>query len=326
MVRGFVMVNVLIVGGAGFIGSHLVRDCLSRGDKVTVLTRASTDIWRIEDILDRLTLVRLNLTDTEALMTALRHQPPQRVFLLGAVTRFATANNDLADVAEAMRVNLDPLRAILEALGRMDVPPQSVVRTGTLAELSSDPGIARSATREWPETTYGLSILAGTHYLRIWRDRCGIPAVTARLSLTYGGGQSPDFLVPGAIRQGLAGTPMMPRQPDARRDLIHVDDVIEALQLVADNADRLPPVVNVSTGRPIRTGDLAARIARLTGHKPPPEPAKTGAGNRVSAPPSKELRALGWRPRVSLQQGLRQVIAWERARKTDNRHPERRSA
>lgn len=320
------MGNVLIAGGAGFIGSHLVRDCLSRGDKVTVLTRPSTDIWRIEDVLDQLTLVRLNPTDGGALATVLRRRPPQRVFLLGAVTRFDAGDAGMADIAQAMRVNLDPLRVMLEGLAGMETPPQAVVRAGTLAELASDPGVARSATREWPETTYGLSILAGTHLMRLWRARSGVPAVTARLSLTYGGDQSTDFLVPDAIRHGLRGDPMVPRQPDARRDLIHVDDAVAALQLIADNAARLPPVVNVSTGRPIRTGDLTARIARLTGHAAPPEPASAGKGNRVSAPPSKELRALGWRPRVSLQQGLRQAIAWERARETTESHRERRSA
>ena len=320
------MVHVLIAGGAGFIGSHLVRDCLSRGDKVTVLTRTSTDLWRIEDVLDRVTLVRLNLTDGGALAVALRRRPPQRVFLLGAVTRFDEGDTGLADIGQAMRVNLDPLRFMLEGLAQLDTPPRAVVRTGTLAELSNDPGIPRSATREWPATTYGLSILAGTHLMRIWRARSAIPAVTARLSLTYGGDQSPDFLVPGAIRQALKGDPMVPRQPDARRDLIHVDDAVAALQLIAEHASALPPVVNVSTGRPIRTGDLTARIARLTGHEPPPEAASGGADNRVSAPPSKELRVLGWRPRVSLQQGLRQAIAWERARDQTETRPERRSA
>lgn len=308
------MVNVLIAGGAGFIGSHLVRDCLSRGDKVTVLTRPTTDLWRIEDVLDQLQVVRQNMTDGATLAAALRRRPPQRVFLLGAVTRFDEGDTGLADVDLAMRVNLDSLRIMLDALARLDTPPEAVVRAGTLAELSSDPGIARSATREWPTTTYGLSILAGTHLMRIWRERSGIPAVTARLGLTYGGDQSPDFLVPGAIRQALEGAPMAPRQPDARRDLIHVDDAVAALLLIADNAARLPPVVNVSTGRPIRTGDLTARIAQLTGHRPPREPPPTGERSRVSAPPSKELRALGWRPRVSLQQGLRQAIAWERNR------------
>lgn len=321
------MVNVLIAGGAGFIGSHLVRDCLSRGDKVTVLTRPSTDIWRIEDVLSRVTLVRVNMTNERALTTVLQRHPPQRVFLLGAVTRFESGDAGLDDIAQAMRTNLDPLRAMLAALAQMGTPPQAVVRAGTLAELSNDPEVARSATREWPASTYGLSILAGTHLMRIWRDRSGIPAVTARLSLTYGGDQSEDFLVPGAIRQGLAGDPMVPRQPAARRDLIHVDDAVAALQLIADHAAELPPVVNISTGRPIRTGDLAARIARLTGHEPPPEPAAmAGADNRVSAPPSKELWALGWRPRVTLQQGLRQVIAWERARALSATRRERRSA
>ena len=320
------MVNVLIAGGAGFIGSHLVRDCLSRGDKVTVLTRPSTDIWRIEDVLSRVTLVRVNMTNERALTTVLQRHPPQRVFLLGAVTRFESGDAGLDDIAQAMRTNLDPLRAMLAALAQMGTPPQAVVRAGTLAELSNDPEVARSATREWPASTYGLSILAGTHLMRIWRDRSGIPAVTARLSLTYGGDQSPDFLVPGAIRQALKGDPMVPRQPDARRDLIHVDDAVAALQLIAEHASALPPVVNVSTGRPIRTGDLTARIARLTGHEPPPEVASGGADNRVSASPSKELRALGWRPRVSLQQGLRQAIAWERARNQTETRSERRSA
>ena len=281
------MVNVLIAGGAGFIGSHLVRDCLSRGDKVTVLTRPSTDLWRLEDDLSRLTVVRMNTTDERALATVLQRRPPQRVFLLGAVTRFENGDAGLDDIAQAMRTNLDPLRAMLAALAQMDAPPQAVVRAGTLAELSGDPDLARSATREWPASTYGLSILAGTHLMRIWRTRSGIPAVTARLSLTYGGDQSDDFLVPSAIRQGLAGDPMVPRQPAARRDLIHVDDAVAALQLIADHAAALPPVVNVSTGRPIRTGDLAARIARLTGHNPPSEAATAaGAENRVSAPPS----------------------------------------
>ncbi|MBA4490904.1 NAD(P)-dependent oxidoreductase [Paracoccus sp. S1E-3] len=309
------MVNVLIVGGAGFIGSHFVRHCLSRGDRVTVLTRPGTNIWRIENELSRLTLARVNVTDDQALATVLRRQSPQRVFLLGAVTRFETGDAGLDDVMGAIHTNLDPLHAMLSALGQMAKPPQAVVRAGSLAELMHDADVARSAARKWPVSTYGLSILTGTHLMGIWRARSAIPAVTARLSLTYGGDQSNDFLVPGAIRQALAGEPMEPREPAARRDLIHVDDVVAALQLIADHAAELPPVVNVSTGRPIRTGDLAARIARLTGHAAPPEPvAPAGANNRVSASPSKELRALGWRPRVTLQQGLRQVIAWERAR------------
>ena len=90
-----------------------------------------------------------------------------------------------------------------------------------------------------------------------------------------------------SIRQGLAGDPMVPRQPAARRDLIHVDDAVAALQLIADHAAELPPVVNISTGRPIRTGDLAARIARLTGHEPPPEPAASAGWSKNPSGPNR---------------------------------------
>ena len=299
------MTRTLITGGTGFIGSHLVRDCLRRGEEVTILARPDSDTWRLDGVLDQVAIERLDPRDAPALRAMLMRLLPERVFLLAAATRF-DRRDGLRDMDRALRANVEPLRILLDELARLAQPPQAVIRAGTLAEIST--------THREPGSIYGLSILMGTHLLRIWREWTAIPSVTARLSLTYGGDQSTEFFVPGAIADALSEGLAPPRRPGALRDLLHVDDAVAALQLIADHAADLPAVLNVSTGAPHRLGDVAALIADIAGQPLTIAAGSEGAGDVVSAPPAPELVALGWVPRVSLPKGLAQVFDWESER------------
>lgn len=299
------MTRTLITGGTGFIGSHLVRDCLRRGDEVTILGRPDSDTWRLDGVLDRVALERLDPRDPAALRAMLARLRPQRVFLLAAATRF-DRRDGLRDMDRALRANVEPLRILLDELAAMAEPPRAVIRAGTLAEIST--------AQNDPGSIYGLSVLMGTHLLRIWREWTGIASVTARLSLTYGGDQSTAFFVPGAIADALSAGLVPPRRPDALRDLLHVDDAVAALQLIADHAADLPAVVNVSTGAPHRLGDVTAIIADIAGQSLMVDAGGEGGSDIVSAPPAPELTALGWAPRVALSDGLAQVFDWESER------------
>ncbi|MFD1795024.1 NAD(P)-dependent oxidoreductase [Paracoccus aurantiacus] len=311
------MVRVLITGGTGFIGAHLVRDCLKRGDDVSVLTRPGSDLWRLEDVLPQIRLHTVDVLDPRAVKKVLDAENPQRVFLIAAATRFRRKSG-LGEVDQALRANVDPLRIMLDAISDLPDPPAAVVRTGTLAEISTD-----TAVEDAPANIYGLSLLMGTHLQRIWREWTGIPAVTARLCLTYGAGQSEDFFIPEAIAKALNGRFEAPRQPGARRDLLHVDDVVAALQLIADHAGELPATINLSTGDPQRLGDVGDIIATLTGQSETAlsqvVSADQGADDIVSCPPSAELASLGWMPRVTLREGIAQVIDWQRERDATSR-------
>lgn len=307
------MTRVLITGGAGFIGSHLARDCLRRGDQVTILTRAGSDPWRLADLRGRIRVEAVEPCDTRGLVHLVGQIRPQRVFHLAAATRIAE-RVAMTDLSHAMISNFEPLRTLIDALRRLDQPPKAVVRTGTLAEYGQAACIRQADSPERPDDAYGFSAVAGTHLLRMARLRLGLPAVTARLCLTYGGGQSGDFLIPDMIRKGLDGNSPRLRRPHARRDLIHVSDVVAALQLVADNAATMPPVVAVSTGQAVPMQAVAEIIAGLlAGRSPAPreivdDPAEP---QTLSCAPSPELLDLGWRPAVPLNKGLRDTVNWE---------------
>lgn len=295
------MARTLITGGTGFIGSHLARDCLRRGDEVTILARPDSDVWRLDGSLDRVALHRQDPMDAKALRELLARSRPQRVFLLAAATQIRRSDG-LRDMDFALRANVEPLRLILDELAAMAETPSSVVRTGSLAEIGT--------AAEEPADIYGLSILMGTHLQRIWRDWTGIPAVSARLCLTYGGDQTTSFFIPGAVAEALSGTVAPPRRPDALRDLLHIDDVVTALQLISDNAAKLPATVNVSTGTPYRLGEVAAMIADIAGQSiATADPGEST--DVVSSRPTPELLELGWSPRIPLREGLTQMFDWE---------------
>lgn len=307
------MARVLITGGTGFIGSHLVRDCLRRGDQVTVLSRPNSSHWRLESVLSKIDLRPSTLYDQAELLSVLDEVRPHRIFHLAAATRIPQRAS-LSDLEHGLICNVEPVRILINAMRKLKLSPQAIVRAGSLAEIGESDGIATPDSCERPADAYGLSALMCSHLLRIARERVGMPAVSARLCLTYGGDQSGEFLIPDMIRKGLSGISPRLRRPQARRDLIYIDDAVAALQLIADHAATLPPVVTVATGQPVAMSQTAGLIADLLGRpattKTPPaagEPAST-----LSSQPSPELVDLGWKPRMTLANGLRRTIEWER--------------
>lgn len=303
------MPGVLVTGGTGFIGSHLVRACIARGDRVTVLTRPDSDVWRLADLDGRYALLRL---PPERFAGAARDLAPAQVFYLSAQTRFRNPGSPAA-LAGAIRQNLEPLVAMVTALA--DTPPAAFVRAGTLAEFGAAPAPYGDDGPERPVGAYGLSALLATHYLRAVRTLAGMPAVTARLCLTYGSGQSPDFLVPRLLRAAAAGQPEILRHPAAQRSLLHVDDVVAALLVIADHAPRLPPIVTVSDDRSITMANLAREIESIKSHCAArmTDPG-AGTADQVVAAPSAALIELGWTARIDRRLALRRLLEHEENR------------
>jgi nucleoside-diphosphate-sugar epimerase len=307
------MARVLITGASGFIGSNLARACLQRGDEVSAVVRPRSSVARLAGIGSRIGLYRLDLADARALGNCLAKTRPEIVFHAGARTRFEN-RPDLQDLAASVEENVTPLVALLSALATCDCPPRSFVRTGTIAEYGDCATPYTETARERPTGSYAASLLAGTHYLEMAQPRLPFLAVTARLALTYGPGQSESFLIPRAISQLLSGQKVSVRSPLDRRDLIHVDDVTRALMMLGDTPEDAGPVVNVGTGHAPTVAEVMQTLIKLTG---------AGAGlvnfgDQTGDPVELIVSAerirdrLGWSPEIQLQDGLERTVKWAR--------------
>ena len=301
----------LLTGGGGFIGSHLARRLISRGAQVHLMIRHGTSLHRIGDLIDQVVVDYVDLRDEDGVRRAVHTANPEFVF------HFATPSRGLGgqDVVSARR-SVDeivvPLISLIEAAGDMPRPPRAFIRAGTIAEYGAAPMPFRENQLPQPKTAYGAAMLAGTQLLHTLQPGLAFPVVTTRLALTYGAGQSETFLIPKLVSACLAGEPIRIERPDDRRDLIHVDDVVDAMLAVGETSAVEPGAINVSTGIAPSMREVAAEIVASTRCDPALiEQNRQTIGksaNVLSADPARARRMYAWAPRIGLQAGLSRLV------------------
>ncbi|MBH0113719.1 NAD(P)-dependent oxidoreductase [Novosphingobium sp. YJ-S2-02] len=306
----------LVTGAAGFIGAHLCKRLLARGEKVHALVRPSTRLDRLDGLLDALTFHRVDLVDAAGLQAALAAIAPTCVYHLAAQTRPETGSPFIA-LRRAAEANLSATLTLVEALTALATPPRVMIRAATIAEYGPADMPCREDALARPATAYGAGMLATTAAIGVLTGTMPFPVINARLALCYGAGQSRAFLVAEAVDALLAGRPITLTRPEDRRDLIHVEDAVSGLVALADTVPADCPIVNIASGIAPRMDDVMARICDLAGADPrllrvtPAAP-----GNKPSvlhASPELARRRLGWHAAITLEDGLRHTIAAHRA-------------
>jgi nucleoside-diphosphate-sugar epimerase len=299
--------RVLVTGGGGFIGSHLVRRCMAGGHEVHVLLRPTSDGARLADLASSVRVHRAILSDSRAVRACLDEARPTHIFHLangvggrhdGGVAGAAQSVDDLSDFLRFMA-----------DIATLDVPPAIVVRTGSVAEYGGTTSACHEDQREHPGSAYAAALVAGTHYADMVARTAGFPIVTARLSLVYGPGQAHDFLVPGLLAACLTGQPFVIQRPLDQRDIVHVIDVVDALCRLAVAPVAGAEIFNIGSGEAIEMGQLADRIAVLAGvdpmrivHRPQGDPT-------ILRPGIERIRMrTGWAPRIRLDDGLAELV------------------
>ena len=313
--------QVLVTGATGFLGTHLIQRLLADGARVHALVRP--DSPRRKDLAadTRVTCLLADLRDEAALDACLTATSPDVVFHLGAVTagrRRADAVGSAA-VLESYEVNVTGTVRLLLALGRAH-SSATVVRTGGLEEYGTGPLPYVETQREAPVSPYSATQTAATHLGHALARQVGVPFVTIRPALTYGPGQSATFLIPALIAACLRGQSFDMTRGEQTRDLIYVDDVVEALVAAATArvADR---IVNVGSGLEYRMRDVAELIVRLTGAVGQVRigalPDRPGDLPRLVCDPQLARELLDWQATTSLEDGLARTIAAYRRQASD---------
>ncbi len=303
------MAKALVTGGAGFIGSHLVRALLERGHQVRVLDNLTTGR---EENLEALA-VDLRIGDIRhpsAVTQAVRDV--DFVFHLAALVSVAES---VADPLGCYAVNLTGSLNVLAESAEARV--RRVVLASSAAVYGSVEGCVDESTPTWPVSAYGASKLAMEGAARLYSSAYGLPTVCLRLFNVYGPRQSPDSpyaaVIPLFVRQMLASqSPTIDGDGTQTRDFVFVTDAARAFILAAEAGDAAGEVFNIAGGRSISVLDVYTSIrGRLGSSVPaiygPPRPGDI----RTSAADIRLAEArLGFCPATALDEGTRETIEW----------------
>ncbi len=304
--------GVLVTGGAGFIGSHLVDRLLEEGARVRILDNLSTGSLR--NVPPQAELLRGDIRDLNAVRKAV--EGVDLVFHLAAqINPVKAAQDPLLDFEVNVRGTLNLLLAAHEA-GVQRVIMASTYLYGDAGTHPVTEGasiLGRSGTVLSP---YAAAKAAAEAYLKVFNDELGLPTVRLRYANVYGPRQrahSEAGVVAIFMTQALQGQPLTVFGDGRQtRDFVFVGDVVEA-NLAAALAEEAPGgVFNVGTGRETSILALARLVVQVTGSESPivhgPPRAVDCRRSRVD---NRRARAvLGWQPRVSLRQGLERYREW----------------
>ncbi len=295
--------RALVTGGAGFIGSNLVDALIARGDAVHVLDDLSKG--KRERVHADAELHVADIRDPDAVFAAAE---PEVVFHLAAQAD-VRVSVDRPDFDADVNV-LGTVR-ILEAARRHGA---QVVFASTGGAIYGECGRpAREDDPRRPLAPYGASKLCGEEYLATWNRLYGTGHVALRFGNVYGPRQEPHgeagvvAIFMGLLQEG--GTPKIYGDGRQTRDYVFVGDVVAALLTAVGRAGG---VFNVGTGTETSVLELYRAIAAATGVDREPEhvDARLGELQRSVLDPSAAERELGWRPQVSLADGLAQTWSW----------------
>jgi UDP-glucose 4-epimerase len=300
--------SVLILGGAGFIGSHLA--CLHDrvGDEVHIGVRPG---WRrpSPDFLPGITATEADLGDVEQIEDLFATARPTIVYHL-ASSHPHSAGAPTEPYSDNWTIDLRNLQRIASVARRYRPEIKAFVRAGSLAEYGNAVVPSREDEREDPPTLYGLALAMGTQYLRFIQRELPFKAVTARLGLTYGVGQSEKFLVPMLLRSCVSGESFHVREPAARRDMILVDDVARGLMAIGRRDLPGGSIVNLCSGVALSNWRIAEAVCAAAGADPGlltfgPEQANPSV---IWGSTAKARELLGFSARHTFAEGIERTV------------------
>lgn len=299
-----------VTGGTGLIGSHLVRLLLEQDCQVGVLVRATSDPWRIQDVLDRLHVVAGDLAAIEHAGPAIQEFTPDIIFHLGWCGVGNRHRDDPAQVSQNLHGSLKLLQLAHEAGCRC------WIGMGSQAEYGRHDGILAEDSPTRPETMYGAVKLCVGLLSRKLCEAWGIRSVWLRLLAAYGPMADPGELIPYVILSLLRGEKPALTSGEQCWDYLYVEDVARAVWQVATRASARGVFV-LGSGEAYPVRNIVERIRDLTNPGLPlglgEAPYRADQTMHMQADIGRLQRATGWAPRVSLDQGLRMTAAWYRA-------------
>lgn len=311
------MKEVLVTGGAGFVGSHLIESLVNENIKVTVLDDFSNGSEKnLQQVKDKIQIEKFDISNTD--WNSINKYNPDTIFHLATHPR----SFSLQDPKRNMEVNVHGTLNVLEFAKKKDA---KVIYTSN-SGICGDPQFL-PVTEEHPidcKTPYDANKLVGELYAKIYYKIHGVYSVIFRLATVYGERQRVNEklgwrpLIATLVEKVEKGeTPIIQWDGEQTRDLIYVKDVVDCLILGAKSKDHGGEMFLLSTNTETSVNKAHETVCKTIGKNVTPEYGEMLPGDlrRMVLSYDKAKKAFGFSPKVPVEEGVRRYVEWYRKNK-----------
>ncbi len=299
--------NVLVTGGAGFIGSHVVDGLLKEGLSLIVVDNLSTG--KIENLNPNALFYQQSIEDEEMMERVFMLHKPAYIFHLAAQSSVSVS---VRNPVEDAKTNILGTLVLLQKSVKYGV--KKFIFSSTGGAIYGDNVKIPTPETETPNpiSPYGIAKLSVEKYLDFFSKEYGLEYVSLRYSNVYGPRQDPygeAGVVAIFTNRMLKGEKVtIFGDGEYVRDYVYVDDVVRANILAMEKGKNV--VLNIGTGRGTTVNELFMMLKSITGYSDEPEyaPPRKGDVRKSILDCSKAKEILGWEPEVSLEEGLRRTV------------------
>ena len=322
--------KLLVTGGAGFIGSAVIRRAIRAGHSVVNLDKLTYagSLTNVAEVADApgYAFEKADICDRAAVDAILDRHRPDAIMHLAAESHVDRSIDGPAAFMETNIIGtytmLEAARAYWTAQGK----PQGfrfhhISTDEVFGSLPADPGVKFTEDTPYdPRSPYSASKASSDHLVRAWAETYGLPVVLTNCSNNYGPYHFPEKLIPVVILKALAGAPIpIYGKGDNIRDWLFVEDHADALLLVVQKG-ALGRSYNIGGENEATNLELVQKICAILDEKRPGNAPyagqitfvadRPGHDQRYAIDPTRIREELGWRPSVTLDEGLEKTIDW----------------
>lgn len=306
------MNTYLVTGGAGFIGSNIIRELVSRGEAVRVFDNFSTGRRaNLADILTKVELFEGDLRDLDVCRRVVRGV--DYILHQGAIP---SVQRSVENPLTSNNVNANGTLNLL--IAARDASVKRLVFASSSSVYGDSPSLPKQEDMPpQPKSPYAVSKLSAEKHCQVFTEVYGLETVSLRYFNVFGPRQDPSSqysaVIPLFIRAMLAGdSPVVYGDGLQSRDFTYVSNVVEANLLAAATPDVEGQVFNVACNKRITLLDLIETLNEILGVQVEPtfEPPRTGDVKHSLADISRAEKQLGYKVNMDFESGLRQTVAW----------------
>ncbi len=297
--------NLLIVGGSGFIGRHLVKAALNEKYLPTVLSLHHVESDRQ---INGVTYLVADISNYRELANILAGLSFRRVVNLGGYVNHSKYREGGKEVFDAHFIGVQNLVQCLD-WGVLE----SFVQIGSSDEYGDAVSPQQENTREMPISAYSMGKVAAGQLLQMLNRTEGFPVVILRLFLVYGPEQNNQRFLPQIISGCLKGESFATSYGEQVRDFCYVDDVVRGIFLALSNSSINGEVINLASGQPVQIKSMLEQVLDIVGNGSPRYgelPYRDGENMSLYADVTKAKSLLSWEPRINLYEGLKRTVSY----------------